>query len=58
MAKFWPKLWEVAAWTALPFMGINASTVVVNRPPANFSFSDLIYNYLNTPLVTGIANKS
>ncbi len=42
LAKFWPRLCEVAAWIARPLAGTKASTVVVKSPPANFSFSDLI----------------
>lgn len=47
-AKFWPKLWEVAAWIALPFSGIHVSIVVVLNPPANFSDSVLIPLYTGT----------
>mmetsp|Transcript_11407 Transcript_11407/g.36436 ORF Transcript_11407/g.36436 Transcript_11407/m.36436 type:complete len:321 (-) Transcript_11407:620-1582(-) len=51
-AKFCPRLWLVAPWIARPVAGTNASTVVVYRPPANFSTSDL------RPLMTGTASSS
>ena len=50
-AKFWPRQWLVAAWMPRPVAGTNASTVVVYRPPANFSFSDF------TPWMTGTASS-
>ena len=43
---------DARTWIALPFAGMYASTVVVYRPPANFSFSDL------RPLMTGTASSS
>ena len=39
-------------WMPLPLVGMNASTVVVKSPPANFSFS------LLRPLTTGTAINS
>jgi hypothetical protein len=36
-AKFCPRLWEVAAWMALPFSGIQVYTVEVLNPPGNLS---------------------
>ena len=39
-------------WMARPLARMNASTVVVKSPPANFSFS------VFRPLTTGIANRS
>ena len=52
LEKFWPRQWEVPPWMALPVAGMKASTVVVYRPPANFSFSDL------TPFITGTHSRS
>lgn len=52
LAKFWPRQCEVPPWMARPVEGTYASTVVVYRPPANFSFSDL------RPLITGTASSS
>jgi hypothetical protein len=42
LEKFCPRQCEVAAWMPRPVVGMKPSTVVVYRPPANFSFSDLI----------------
>lgn len=36
LEKFYPSMWEVAAWIPLPFYGTYASTVVVKSAPPNF----------------------
>merc|ERR1719420_1170242 len=52
LAKFWPKQWEVAAWMPRPDAVTKVSHVVVYKPPANFSLSDL------RPLTMGTASRS
>jgi len=52
LEKFWPRQCDVPPWMPRPVVGMKPSTVVVYRPPANFSFSDL------TPGMTGTARSS
>src|SRR3546814_1223940 len=46
-----PRACDVAAWIARPFAEMNASQVVVYKPPANFSFS------VFRPRTTGTARR-